>query len=78
MVRLQEFALENFKDRSINLKVLTGYPGGEIMHYVKSEGIDLIIMGHSRKGIKRVIMGSVAGHIVKSSTVPVMIINPDN
>jgi nucleotide-binding universal stress UspA family protein len=34
-------------------------------------------MGHSRKGIKRMITGSVAGHVVKGSPVPVLIVNPD-
>jgi len=76
--RLEEFTVENFKDLSVTTKVITGYPGGEILKYVKSEEIDLIIMGHSRKGIKRVIMGSIAGHVVKSSPVPVMIVNPHN
>jgi len=41
-----------------------------------SEGIDLIIMGHSRKGIKRLMTGSVAAHVVKKSLVPVLIVNP--
>ena len=74
--RLNEFVAEHFKDRLVNATVLTGYPGGEILNYVESQAIDLIIMGHSRKGIKRVIMGSVAGQVVKSSPIPVMIVNP--
>ena len=76
--RLKNFVNEDFKDRSINAKVLIGYPGGEILRYVKTEGTDLIIMGHSSKGIKRALMGSVAGHVAKSSPVPVMVINPQN
>ena len=74
--RLEEFRSENFKDRLVKVKVITGNPGEEILRYAQSEGIDLIIMGHSRKGIKRLIMGSVAGHVGKSSPVPVMIVSP--
>jgi len=74
--QFQDFTNENFHDYSAITKVITGYPGDEILCYAKSEKIDLIIMGHSRKGIKRLILGSVAGHVVKRSQAPVMIVNP--
>jgi nucleotide-binding universal stress UspA family protein len=75
-IQLQEFQTANFKDRSVTAKVISGYPGETIINYAQSQGIDLIIMGHSRKGIKRLMMGSVAGHVVKISPVPVLIVNP--
>jgi nucleotide-binding universal stress UspA family protein len=75
--QLQEFVAANLKDRTVTTKVLVGHPGEMILTYVQAEGIDLIVMGHSRKGIKRMIMGSVAGHVVKEAPVPVLIVNPD-
>ena len=76
-IQLQEFQTANFKDRSVEANVISGYPGETIINYAQSKGIDLIIMGHSRKGIKRLMMmGSVAGHVVKRSPVPVLIVNP--
>ena len=75
--RLQEFQTANFKDRPVKVNVVSGgYPGESILNYVQSEGIDLIIMGHSRIGIERLMMGSVAGHVVKRSLIPVLIVNP--
>ena len=41
-----------------------------------SEGIDLIIMGHSSTSIERAVFGSIAGYVVKYSHVPVLIISP--
>ena len=75
--QLQQFIATHFKDRSVTSKIVSGYPGEEILKYVQTEGIDLIIMGHSKKGIKRMVMGSVAGYVVKKSHVPVLIVNPD-
>ena len=74
--QLQEFQTANFTNRSVKASVLSGDPDEAILHYVQSEGIDLIIMGHSRKGIKRLMMGSVAAHVVKKSLIPVLIVNP--
>jgi nucleotide-binding universal stress UspA family protein len=75
--KIKDFVAAHFQERDVKAKVVSGYPGEEIMNYAKSEGIDLIVMGHSRKGIKRIILGSVAGYIVKRSPIPVMIVNPD-
>lgn len=72
--KLRVFANEFFHDDSVILKVIIGHPGEEILNYAKSEKTDLIIMGHSRTGIKRLMLGSVAGHVVKKSQVPVMIV----
>ena len=58
-------------------KILVGRPGDEIIGYVKSEDIDMVIMGHSSTGIERAIFGSVAGFLVKYSPVPVMVISPN-
>jgi nucleotide-binding universal stress UspA family protein len=57
--------------------VLKGDPVDEIIAYIKAEKIDLVVMGtHGRKGIDKILFGSVADRMVKNSTVPVMTINP--
>jgi nucleotide-binding universal stress UspA family protein len=39
--------------------------------------MDLVVMGtHGRKGIERVLFGSVADRVIKTSPVPVLSINP--
>jgi len=76
--RLDEFVEEHLKDCCIFVaKVVPGEPGEQILHYIKSEEIDLVIMGtHGRKGMDRILFGSVAAYVVKMSPVPVMTVNP--
>lgn len=76
--KLREFAREFLNDYpSVRMEVLHGDPAEEIVKYVESQGIDLIVMGtHGRKGLEKVIFGSVADQVVKRSPVPVMTVNP--
>jgi nucleotide-binding universal stress UspA family protein len=78
--RLYEFADEFFKDTAATkTKVMAGDPSEEILKYIGDNAIDLVIMGtHGRKGLDRVIFGSVAERVVKTSPVPVMVVNPFN
>ncbi len=42
-------------------KLLTGDTAGEIVQFVETEDVDMIVMGtHGRRGITRMLMGSVA------------------
>jgi nucleotide-binding universal stress UspA family protein len=75
--KLQEFVEESFGDDPCKAKVVLGDAAEEVLKYVQSEGIDLIIMGtHGRKGLEHIIFGSVAERVVKKSPVPVLTINP--
>ena len=76
--RLYEFAEEHFKGvDGVKVKVAAGDPSDEILSYVGANGIDLIIMGtHGRRGLDKIMFGSVAERVVKSSPVPVMVVNP--
>jgi nucleotide-binding universal stress UspA family protein len=48
-----------------------------IIEYITSNEINLVIMGtHGRKGLDKVIFGSVAERVVKTAPVPVMVVNP--
>lgn len=76
-IMLEKFTAENFKDRISHTKILYGRPGYKIVEYIRSKQLDIVIMGHSSTGIKRAVLGSVAGHVVKYSTVPVMVISPE-
>ncbi len=76
--RLYEFADENFAAAAgTKTQVVAGDPSEEILGYIAAHGIDLVVMGtHGRKGLDKVIFGSVAERVVKSSPVPVMVVNP--
>lgn len=76
--RMIEFRKDFFKE-CLNCKsvVLRGDIADEIVGYIKSEGIDLVILGtHGRQGLNRLIFGSVAEKVIKMSPVPVLSINP--
>lgn len=75
---LLEFAEKHFKNAArIKTAVVKGDAAEEIINYIKKEGIDLVIMGtHGRKGLDKVIFGSVAERVSKTAQVPVMLINP--
>ncbi len=74
---MQEFVAEHFKDVKATGKVVNGYAAEEILNLVESAGADIIIMGtHGRKGIDRILFGSVAEKVVKGSQVPVMTVRP--
>ena len=75
--KLQEFTEEYFKDAPCKGKVILGDAAQEVLNYIQSEGIDLVIMGtHGRKGLEHIIFGSVAERVVKHSPVPVLTVNP--
>lgn len=64
--KLYEFTEEHFADfPDTQTAVVLGDAAEEILKYVQSEGMDLIIMGsHGRKGLDKVIFGSVAEKVV--------------
>jgi nucleotide-binding universal stress UspA family protein len=77
--KMGEFVQQYFRGRpGLKTKIVKGdHPAEEILRYVKSENIDLVIMGtHGRKGISRVLVGSIAERVFKLSPVPVLSVNP--
>lgn len=58
-------------------EVSFGDPAEEILKYIDSAGIDLVIMGtHGRRGLEEIFFGSVARQVISKSKVPVMVVNP--
>ncbi|MFH1136424.1 MAG: universal stress protein [Pseudomonadota bacterium] len=75
--KLSEFVTEHMAGLNVKALVRPGYPAEEILLYAESQTVDMIIIGtHGRKGLERIIFGSVAEHVVKHSKVPVMTVNP--
>ncbi|EMA46125.1 universal stress protein [Halococcus saccharolyticus] len=66
-------AEERVGDVPIERVLVDGPPSTEIVEYAESEGCDLIVMGtHGRGGIDRLLLGSVAERVVRTSSVPVL------
>ena len=75
--RLDEFVGEHFRGVSPKVQVVLGDAAEEILNYIRSQSIDLVIMGtHGRKGLERIVFGSVAERVVQKCQVPVLTINP--
>ncbi len=55
--------------------IYEGFPEECILDYAKRQEADIIIMGsHGRRGLKRMILGSVAEHVVRRSPCPVLVV----
>ncbi len=76
--KIDEFTKAYFEGYpSCKSKVVLGDAAEDILKYIESEKIDLVIIGtHGRKGLERVFFGSVADRVIKMSQVPVLSINP--
>lgn len=57
----------------VETDVREGNPSTEIVEYATERGCDCIVMGtHGRAGIDRLLLGSVAERVVRSSPIPVV------
>ena len=76
--KLIEFQEEYFKAwPRTRAKVVQGDISDEIFDYIDTADIDLLIMGtHGRKGLDRIVFGSVAERVIKASAIPVLVVNP--
>lgn len=75
--KIDALTRDQFSTDRVTAKVLSGHPDEEILKYAEDENIDLIVMGtHGRKGVDRLLFGSIAEKVVKTSKTPVMTIRP--
>lgn len=75
--KMGEFLPEHFAGIVAEGKVVNGDPGEEIIAEAEKNKADLMIMGtRGRSGFDRLLTGSVAGHVVKNSPVPVVTVRP--
>ena len=55
--------------------LLEGHPANELIRYAEENEMDIIVIGTlGRTGIERLLLGSVAGNVVRHSKVPVMVV----
>jgi nucleotide-binding universal stress UspA family protein len=59
----------------VSTHILIGRPDVEIVRFAEEQGADLIVMGtHGYGGVKRLLLGSVADHVVRQASCPVLIV----
>ncbi|MFC7153908.1 universal stress protein [Halomarina halobia] len=74
--RLAE-ARERAESRGATVETVieTGRPAATIVDYAEKNGVDGIVMGsHGRRGVSRLLLGSVAEAVVRHSSVPVTVV----
>jgi len=63
------------KAESVILEIMGGRAADAIVSEARTCGADLIVLGtHGRRGAKRLVMGSDAEEIVRTATVPVLLV----
>lgn len=63
------------RENLIVTAVLDGHPAEELDTYAANHDVDLIVIGsHGRRGLDRLLIGSVADKVVRGAKVPVLII----
>lgn len=72
-----EMALRQLERRvdgvPVHTDIVQGSPARSIVEFTTEEGCDLVVMGtHGRSGVDRLLLGSVAERVVRSSPVPVL------
>jgi nucleotide-binding universal stress UspA family protein len=67
--------LVEMKGINVESVLLEGNPSHELIRYAEEEKMDIVIMGTVGKtGLDRLLLGSVAGNLVRHSKVPVMVV----
>ena len=60
---------------TVSTHIVVGRPDIEIVRFAQERGADLIVMGtHGYGGVKRLLLGSVADHVVRQATCPVLVV----
>ena len=82
MTRIRKYLrgkLKTVTDNGVegSFRLMVGDPADSIKQCCKEENIDLVVMNANNKGwLKRAIMGSVTDEIIRTSSVPVLVLRP--
>ena len=76
---MRECMANNFKDvPGAKSMVVVGFAPEVLVETAQAEGCGLILMGtHGRTGLSRLLFGSVAERVVKTSPIPVLTVRPE-
>lgn len=71
---MTEFVAKHLKKaKKIQTRILPGLPGDEVVRQAQKEKADLVVIGtRGHSGIKRLLLGSVADHVIRACSCPVL------
>jgi nucleotide-binding universal stress UspA family protein len=75
--QLEEYRAEaeRIAERPVEAVLLAGKPAEVLARLAADGGYDLIVVGtHGRSGVKRLVLGSVAEHVVRASPISVLVV----
>lgn len=73
-----EFVADRCRERELDVveHVSAGRPHSLVANYARDNDIDLIVMGsHGRAGVKRALLGSVTERTLRSTPIPVLVVD---
>jgi nucleotide-binding universal stress UspA family protein len=74
---MDRFVEEKLAGLDVDTTVAVGDAAEEIIKYADKTGTDMIIIGtHGRKGLEKILFGSVALGVAKGANCPVLTVNP--
>jgi nucleotide-binding universal stress UspA family protein len=66
-------------DVQVTEAVVAGQPHKQISNYASNNDVDLIVMGSAgRSGVRRALLGSVAERTLRSTKIPVLVVDRDD
>ncbi len=69
---------ERIVKRPVRVALFSGSPAAELVRFARANGLDAIVLGtHGRTGLSRVILGSVADHVIRGAHCPVIVVRAD-
>jgi len=72
-------AVEGLHELKVHVHVRVGIPSDSIDRTAADYGADVIVVGtHGRRGVERLVLGSVAEMLVKTAHCPVLVVRPKN
>ena len=75
---MNSFVKEYFQGVPVEGRVVSGYAAEEIVAVAEEVGADLIVLGtHGRKGLDKILFGSVAEKVIKTAKLPVLSMRPE-
>jgi nucleotide-binding universal stress UspA family protein len=75
---LKSRVADEYTADAVETAVVHGEPAEVILEYAQDHEIDIIVTGtHSRTGMDRLVIGSIAEQIIRESSVPVVTVRKD-
>lgn len=77
--RIEKLAGREVKNKArYEVEIMMGDPGAHILQAAKRWGANLIVMAtHGRKGLRHLVLGSVAERVVREASCPVLTVSPE-